>query len=393
MSVVAPRSPALRDPEPWKTIHNTPFSHWDLWLLVCSLIGEATGLDGIERKLRDRINAPGGHLRDDSEAKLSHLDDLRARLAMLGMQPEDIALEEARDKKIVRKARTKIFEGTASLKDFSEPMRNTPRARLSARAMSGRWDKFPVSPASFASSLFEIVHARDHHSVGQSFTLAKRLAKAWRSAAEKADQNPEQSLALHRAMLAVCHAAQERTNDSCGAVGEVFTAAIRAYRSVPWEQTGIAPEIYLRDIIEFAVWEQYGQGDELEELFKAVDPKHGDLAVRIFAGTVDELESFGLFEYQVQSARAHWTALLVGLGRFDEFVALANMIGSSQWRPIVTMAEAAMKAKKVELTMAIFGAANKRGMHRAVLAEECERVTGEKMPSVGLLVASSKAPP
>lgn len=373
----------LRGSDPWKIIRGTPFSRWDLWLLVCSLTDD-TGLDGLDRKLRHRINTPGGHLRNDSEAKLSHLDDLRARLSKLGIRPEDIALEEAGDKKIVKKARTKIFEGTASLKDFSEPMRNTPRARLSARAMSGRWDKFPDSPATFASPLFEIVNGRDHHSVSQDFTLARRLAKAWRYAAEKADQNPEEALALHRAMLTVCHASQERTNDSCGAVGEVFTAAIGAYSTVPWEQAGIEPEIYLRDIIEFAVWEQYGQGGELEELFKATNPKHGDLAVRIFAETVAELERFGLFEYQVQAARAHWAALLVGLGRCDDFVPLASAIGSSQWRPIVNMAEAAINANKRDVAMAVFGAANKPGIHREFLAEECIRLTGDSVPQPSL---------
>lgn len=386
-----PTRPVLAS-DAWKTIRAIPFSHWDLWFLVLAL-ADNTGLDGIEQQLRDRINTPGGHLRADSEAKLAHLDDLRARLAKLGIRPEDIVLEAAVDKKIIKKARAKIFEVTASLKDFSEPMRNTPRARLSARAMTGHWECFPVSPATFASELLDIVHARGHYTVSQGMTLARRLAKAWRAAAEKAGQDAAQALALHRSMLTVCHEAQARTNDSCGAVGEVFIAAIRAYRIVPWEETGIEPEVFLRDIIEFAAWEEYGQGEELEELFMALDPKWGDLAAQVFADTVAELEGFGLFEYHVHSARAHWSALLVGLQRFDEFVPLASRIGSSQWRPIVTMAEAAMKAEKPERALAVFGAANKPGMHREYLAKECERVTGQQVPRASLFVASGNPPP
>lgn len=50
----------------------------------------------------------------------------------------------------------------------------------------------------------------------------------------------------------------------------------------------------------------------------------------------------------------------------------------------MTMAEAAMKVKKPDLALAVFGAANQPGFHQDYLAKECIRVTGKNMPKPSL---------
>jgi hypothetical protein len=48
------------------------------------------------------------------------------------------------------------------------------------------------------------------------------------------------------------------------------------------------------------------------------------------------------------------------------------------------MAEAAMNAKKPDLALAVFGAANQPGWHREFLAKSCQKLTKKKVPTAGL---------
>jgi len=380
----ASRPTPLLGPEPWKTVRGIPFTTWDLWLLTLAIAGDESGLDGVATKLRERSRTQHGSARDDSEAKLSQLDDLRERLAKLKMTPKDPVLKEARDQRFVTKARKKLLEQTVPERDYTDAMRETPRRRLERRARSGYWPKFPVSPEPYAVELLSIVEEYRYYNESQGIRLAERLDARFDKLAKRVGRNIPKSLALNRAMLFACLAAQERADDSSGEVGMVFTSAIKRYAALDWELTGIDVEVYIRDAVEFSVWEDYGQDEELEALFRNLDQKHGELALSIFDETVGELERYGLFDHQVSGALGFRSVLLIAHRRFDDFVPLATKIGSSAWRPIVTMAEAAMRAMKPDLALAVFGAANQPGMQREYLAKECVRVTGKTMPSPGL---------
>lgn len=113
----------LLGPEPWQTIRGVPFTTWDLWLMVMALTGERIGFDGVAKKLQERSRLPGGFARDDSEAKLAQLDDLRERLTKLNVRPEQLALEEAQTARIVNRARTKLFEQTVPETHYTKAMR------------------------------------------------------------------------------------------------------------------------------------------------------------------------------------------------------------------------------------------------------------------------------
>jgi hypothetical protein len=300
------------------------------------------------------------------------------------MTPEDIVLDEAKDKKILAKARTKVFDQGIVGKALTEAMRETPRVKLDRRAKVGYWPRFPVNPEKYTPDLFAVVNHRDYYNQSQSSRLADKLQSRWERLSKRAEKNLVEALALQRAMLTACHAAQERADDSFGEIGQVFTEAIKRYEALPWQHSGIEPEVYIRDIVEFASWENYGQGEEFEPLFRRLPVEHGDLAVRIFKETVAELERYDLFKFHVDQALAFWTALLIGQKRFDEFVPMAEKIASSAWRPIVTLAEAAMNVKEPDLALSVFGAANKSGMHREFLAESCMKLLKKKIPTAGL---------
>jgi hypothetical protein len=116
-------SSRLLGPELWQTIRGVPFTTWDLWLLVMSLTGERIGFDGVAKKLQERSRLAGGFARDDSEAKLAQLDDLRERLTKLNVRPEQLALEQAQTVRVVNKARIKIFEQIVPEAHYTKAMR------------------------------------------------------------------------------------------------------------------------------------------------------------------------------------------------------------------------------------------------------------------------------
>jgi len=378
------RSPPRLGLEPWKTLDGVTFTTWDLWLLVLAVSGDKIGLDGVAAKLRERFRTPGGFARDDSEAKLVQLDDLRERLTKLDLTPMDLVAREAKNKVIVARAKRKLFDQNAPAKDYTPAMKVSPRKRLERRAKDGYWKMFPVNPEKYADDLMSIVDEYGYCGESQGTRLAWDLGDCWRTLTKKAARSPKNLLALHRAMLTACLSAQEQADDSFGEIGMVFSDAIRQYAVVPWEQAKMDPEVLIRDAVEFATWEDYGQGDELEAIFRKLDKRHGDLALRIFDETVAELEHYGVLDYQVRESLGFKSVVLIAHRRFDEFVPLATKLGSSAWRPIVKMAEAAMNAKKSDLALAIFAAANQPGMQREYLAEQCVKITGKKVPTTGL---------
>jgi hypothetical protein len=157
----------------------------------------------------------------------------------------------------------------------------------------------------------------------------------------------------------------------------------RSWSPIRFAPHHIVAEVYVRDAVEFATREDYGQHDKLEAIFAKLDRRHGDLALRILKETMAELEKYRTFQYQVEQALEFKAVLVIAHREFDELVPLAIKLGSSVWRPVVTTAEAALKARKPDLALAVFGAANQPGRHQEYLAKECRRVTRKKMPKAG----------
>ena len=341
---------------------------------------EVGGWDGLQAKLQARRRGNDGW--HDSEAKLAHLEGLRARLERAGLRVGDLLGTGTPDRRAVAKARTKIFEQRVESADKSQAMRDTPRCRLVARAKRGQWASFPCSPSSFEPALQR--EAGDGY-LGERATMAmvRRIERSWQRAAKRA-RVPAQQLALHRAVLTTLLDAIEHADDSCGTLADLFSDAFTAYVGVPWEDTGIKPEAYVRDVIEFGVWEDYGLTDDLETFFEELPRRYGSLADEVLAGLVPELRRFG-FDYQHERVLALRAALLVAHRRYDQYVELAATVGSSAWKPIVSMAERAQKAGKRDLALAVFRAADVPGWHRDYLRDECKRVTGQTHTARSLL--------
>jgi hypothetical protein len=71
------RRSAICGPEPWLTVGGAAWSHWDLWFCLVACLEHAGHLPALADAIADAHRCYGG---SDAERKLSHLDDLCARL-------------------------------------------------------------------------------------------------------------------------------------------------------------------------------------------------------------------------------------------------------------------------------------------------------------------------
>ena len=69
---------AIYGPEPWRTNRNVVFSHWDLWFCVVAVADHDGDLDQLAAAIEGDLRSFAS---STAEGKLSHLDDLRRRLA------------------------------------------------------------------------------------------------------------------------------------------------------------------------------------------------------------------------------------------------------------------------------------------------------------------------
>jgi hypothetical protein len=169
-------------PEPWRTRRKVIWSYWDLWFCAVAVADHGGDLDALAAAIED-----GGRTFWSStvEAKLSHLDDLRLRLAEAGISAAKLAGDAETDPRVRGKARAKVLEQGLYPRDLTDAMRHTPLDRLYERALRGRWPLFPVSPERYFERLANGL-GDGYRSKGQTFRLERRLE----AARERLDREP-----------------------------------------------------------------------------------------------------------------------------------------------------------------------------------------------------------
>lgn len=269
-------------PEPWHEAGGRVFDRWDLWYLVILTADCAGSWAELAARLRERTRGSAGstsYQQLDWEAKRSQLADLRDRIEQARLDPSVLVAGLAEDRAVLRKARAKLFERAVADGDKTAAMRRTPRWLLEAQALRGEWDRFPVSPARFEPVFAGELGRRDFWTEKGSFDLCDRLEVALGQAGRRCGARPAELLALHRAGLTVLIGAMECVDDSCGVVGDFYGTVLQTYVGLPWPATGIAPEVYYRDLLNLATWEDYGlMFQRLGSLYAALPPEHLPLA-------------------------------------------------------------------------------------------------------------------
>lgn len=374
----APRRPPVFGPEPWATVAGQEWCHWDLWFCMVAVLDHGGDLEPLEATFVAGLKDPLSG-RDAVEAKLSHLADLRTRLAEVGLSPAGLVPPDAGiDKALIAKARRKVADRALEGRALTPAMADTPRARLTRRVRTGRWIAFPVDPARFYHSFRRHVEVKDYISKGRSFGVVRGLEERLRRL-DRDDLGAAERLSLYRAFHTAGLELADRADDSYGVVGELREEAWRTYFGLDWRATGMAAEDYWADLCGLVVFEVYGLGFHTESLpWTRVPAGQADLIEDILHSLHEECRSYHL-DYQADQALQELAWLAVARRRFSRYVEAAAALGTNHWREVEALAESALRSKRRELAIEVFRAADRPGWHRDRLRARCLALTGANL--------------
>lgn len=372
----APRRPPIFGPEPWTTIAGVEWCHFDWWFAIVGTYDFGGDLDQLEVELVGRLRS-SRHGRRDVEAKLSHLADLRDRLARSGIDATALTAADEPQKATVAKARRKVLDQELEDRAMTPAMRDTPSARLQRRALYGHWDRFPVNPDRWYEKLAGRRPAT-HVPKGRTFALTRQLGERL-GRLDGPRRAEADRLALYRAFLTIGVELAERGDDSYGNIGELRVDAFRTYLGIDWAATGMEPEHWWQDLCELLVSEVYALTYQRETLaFSHVPAGQADLVEGILLGLAGEWRD-AYQDYQADQALELVAWLHIAGRRYSRYAGAARRLGSDHWMPIVALAESAATAGRKELAIEVFRAADQPGMHRDHLRDRCLELTGFRL--------------
>ena len=280
--------------EAWRVLDGVSFCHWDRWLLRLSLEAPE-GLSAIGSGLRHRAR---GTRRTDlvAEAMLAQLADLETRLERLGRTPNALLDHVERDSIWLRnKAFRRVWHATSIRR--TDAMQRTPRRLLEARALHGNWASFPVSPAPFFTRLRAVYRDGYFDYRGVGLVIFQMELESERQFA--LCTNDDERLAVRRAILGAAISAMEHVDDSGNALGQHFRNHERSYLEAL--QDYVERPGLMRDLLELAVWEDYGLFRQIEPFLGQLPERVANHALRELELIIDELREAGL-DYQCDKA-------------------------------------------------------------------------------------------
>lgn len=371
----APRRPPIFGPETWAERAGQPWSWWDLWFCAVAVADSGGTLEGLEEHLVDELHDHHGG-RDGTEAKLSHLADLEARLVEAGLVPADLASpDELVERGVLARARKKVAERWIEGRALTPAMVDTPRVRLVRRSRTGHWGTFPVDPARFYRSFRRHVEVKDHIPKGRSFSAVRRLEERLERL-HTPTLTPAERLALYRAFHTAGLEFADRADDSYGVIGEMRKEAWHTYLAIDWQAAGMAPPDYWADLCDLVVFEDYALDFEEETLpWSHIPAGHSDLIEGFLLSLEAECRGYHL-DYQADQALQQLAWMAVARRRFSRYTDIARRLGTNHWREIQALAESALRSNRHQLGIDVFRAADRPGWHQDLLQDRCRALTG-----------------
>jgi len=350
-----------------------PITYWNLWIAI--LLSSQFGGDweAMLDYFRGHIQMPYWQ-RDPAEGIVNHLLLFRRELENAGLRPDALLTNANPDflKKQKAKAKRKLLEFSFKEHEKSEWMIETPRRQCKLRALRGYWQKFPVSPLTFAPDLAAIFKTGKYHLEDESFKLERKLSGFLNKKEARLDAPGR--LALYRSFLTVVIENMGGVDDSYGVIGNLYQSVFETYFQLDRAQVNLPTEIYLQDLLELLVWEDYAfTNNSLPEFFSSLSKSESVLAESILRQQWQELGELGL-GYQSQEALTMLGLLYVQQTIFDQFIPLAKEMGTSAWQRITTLSGAAEKHKQNDLALGVYEACLRPGMHEDYLRKEYEKL-------------------
>lgn len=354
-------------------------TYWDIWFAMVA----AKDCGGDLGRLVDHIKERKSFFSINQRAverKRSHLRDLEKRLADAGLTPEDVvaaAGDLARTE--VRRAPSRVLEHSEREREWSEPMRNTPRKRRFEHALRGFWPHFPVSPEPYEKEIESHFSTETFYSEGATSRLSDKLDHYVDQASKllKTGKYAE-AQALLRAWMTVVIELLSHADDSYGSIGDCFDEGFTAYLKIPLDETGIDENVFFPDLLELLVWEDYGlTNDRIEGYFKGLNPEQTDFCIEYLRWQIDQLKEDEQ-DYQSEEALTLLGQVAVEQERFDLFEDLAREMGSREWQRVIRLADRAVKKRKRPLACQVFEAALTKGSHLDFLTKKYEQLKSGK---------------
>jgi hypothetical protein len=309
-----------------------------------------------------------------AEELMHHLRLLRQTLDRAGLTVEDILAEADPDllKKQHRKARRKVLEMGYQDRERSPWMIHTPRKQRQARAMRGYWKHFPVSPSVYADALGGRYKTSSWYSEDQSFALERKLSSFVRK--REARASLAELFALYRAFLTVVVEKMDMVDDSYGVIIGLYQTVFEEYVQFDRAALDMPLEILLQDLIELMIWEDYAGTDTGKPFFLTSLASHEvPLVESIVQEQWNELRELEL-DYQAEEALTMMGMLYQHQQMFDNFVPMAEAMGTRAWERITTMSETAEKHSRYDLALAVYEACLGPGHHEEFLRKKYQEL-------------------
>lgn len=360
-----------------KNGEDVALSYWDVWYALLADDDFDSDLDQLAQELQKMrkscINS------DAAKRKLSHLRDVQQRLVTAGIGLPDIvaAIPSKLKNSESRRAYGRIIKHNQRSYELSEPMRVLPETRLYEAALSGMWVAFPVSPEFYYKKLRAKFNWGRFHGENASRGLAKKLDAETAAAAKLINAGKfAEALATLRGAMTVTLELAEIADDSFGRIGTSFQQMFEDYLVIPREKAGIAPEIFLPDLLELLIFEDYGfTYDHTDGFFASLSREEGDLCLAYLRGRIPALMALDL-DYQARNALTLLGQVAAEQKRFEMFETLATEMGAHEWQRIVRLVDAAEKAGRRELAVRVFrnALASAEGFHVDFLTKKNEQL-------------------
>jgi hypothetical protein len=364
-------------PEIWARRAGADWSLWDLWYCLVAVRDHDGDLDALDDVFVEAIRKPAFGNGEPSEAKLSHLHDLRARLDAAGLTASDLAdTDVLADKRLATRAREKVT-GRIPLeaRACTPAMLDTPRRRLERRARYGHWSSFPSDPTPFFEKFRPTVERSDFVTKGKTFAIASRLERRL-SDLDGPRRTLRDRLALYRAFHSAGLELADAADDSCGTIGEVRSEAWRTYLTIDWRTAGMRPAAYWQDLCGMRLWEPYGLDFKAEDAWFRSARKEVVPVIEPILLDLEAEHRAAVLDYPADEALEALADVYVATRSRDRYPMAARRLGSRAWRPIDAMARSQLEAKDQAGAIAVFKAADQPGSHRDHLRKLCLSLTG-----------------
>ncbi len=242
------------------------FTYWDLWCLLAAQQKYQGDLNLLRQALVDKRleNKFWISFRKDAvEDLIALVEDLSIRVKPFGAIQNILQkLTDRIVKKESQKAIRNIIDQEGSHQP-SEPMLRSPRRLLEQEAFRGMWSQLPIDPTPIAERLLDLFvppKKHGHFPKGLTFALSRKVEKRIQRELDTKDpaiNKTAHQYAVYRAALTLFHE-HHTWDDSYGNMGDLGMEWVKSILSITPSSIGLLPNIFLKDLLMFLCWENYG---------------------------------------------------------------------------------------------------------------------------------------